>query len=1045
MYIADLHIHSRFSRATSRDLTVESLALSGWKKGIGLIGTGDFTHPEWRKELSESLEMGEDGLYRLKSLQPGMEEAGRLSEGTAAWMAGDAPRFVVTGEISSIYKQDGKVRKVHNLILLPDLSAAERLSAKLELIGNLHSDGRPILGLSSRDLLEITMEVCPEAIFVPAHIWTPHFSMFGAFSGFDRVEDCFGDMTPYIHAVETGLSSDPPMNWRLSALDRFQLISNSDAHSAAKLGREANLMEGEPSYEGLYRGIQTGEGLYGTLEFFPEEGKYHYDGHRKCHLCLSPRETERYEGRCPVCGKKLTVGVSHRVEELADRPEGYVRENAKPFESLVPLREVIAASEGMSPQSVKAERRYEELLQRLGTEFYILREAPLADIRPAAGERIAEGIRRLRAGEVDRRPGYDGEYGRISLFSQEELDNAEGQMSFFAALGISENQEPRTAGEETAGRSEKFRENPGAEGPEIRENRENLAPDMPAPQLNEAQRLAAESPARAQAVIAGPGTGKTKTLIAHIIYLIRERGVNPAEITAVTFTRKAAAEIEERLSAEPSLKGKRRNIHTGTFHALCLELLRKQGRPLVLARDEAEKNALLAEQEGAQDQPLVLDFDGLIAETLKLLRTEKKEEFRGKQFRYLLVDEFQDVSPEQLELICRWNRGGKELFVIGDPDQSIYGFRGADAHCFEKLAKAFPELCLRQLNVSYRSAPEILEAAGSLIAHNGGSHETLVSGVAGKGQDREKSPVRFVKAASGFSEAVFIAKEINRMAGGVDMLDTENGFYDRSFSGGTRSFSEIAVLYRTNRQGELLEKCLKQEGIPYILHGREDFLSADSVQGTLCFFQAISPGERPEGEIRLLRRRAAALLWKLSGNDMIETVLQAAEERFRPMLKRTRPAKLLEAFAAEMNLGEDRDIRKLCSMSLFYPTMQELTAAVLLGSEGDLMRSGEKRCLSDGVRLMTLHAAKGLEFPVVIICGFEKGKIPLERKSEAVDMEEERRLFYVGITRAKEQLILTGAGEDSPFLPELPEALLLRETAPSGSRQEPDGQLSLFS
>ena len=618
-------------------------------------------------------------------------------------------------------------------------------------------------------------------------------------------------------------------------------------------------------------------------------------------------------------------------------------------------------------------------------------------------------------------------------------------MSFFAALGISENQEPRTAGEETAGRSEKFRENPGAEGPEIRENRENLAPDMPAPQLNEAQRLAAESPARAQAVIAGPGTGKTKTLIAHIIYLIRERGVNPAEITAVTFTRKAAAEIEERLSAEPSLKGKRRNIHTGTFHALCLELLRKQGRPLVLARDEAEKNALLAEQEGAQDQPLVLDFDGLIAETLKLLRTEKKEEFRGKQFRYLLVDEFQDVSPEQLELICRWNRGGKELFVIGDPDQSIYGFRGADAHCFEKLAKAFPELCLRQLNVSYRSAPEILEAAGSLIAHNGGSHETLVSGVAGKGQDREKSPVRFVKAASGFSEAVFIAKEINRMAGGVDMLDTENGFYDRSFSGGTRSFSEIAVLYRTNRQGELLEKCLKQEGIPYILHGREDFLSADSVQGTLCFFQAISPGERPEGEIRLLRRRAAALLWKLSGNDMIETVLQAAEERFRPMLKRTRPAKLLEAFAAEMNLGEDRDIRKLCSMSLFYPTMQELTAAVLLGSEGDLMRSGEKRCLSDGVRLMTLHAAKGLEFPVVIICGFEKGKIPLERKTEAVDMEEERRLFYVGITRAKEQLILTGAGEDSPFLPELPEALLLRETAPSGSRQEPDGQLSLFS
>ena len=339
MYIADLHIHSRYSRATSRELTPEQLDLEAGKKGIHLLGTGDFTHPAWREELYEKLVRAEDGLYRLKDEY--RSENGRRSE-TAT------PRFVVSGEISSIYKQDGKVRKVHSLILLPDLEDAQRLSAKLEMIGNIHSDGRPILGLSCHDLLEVMLEICPGGMLIPAHIWTPHFSMFGACSGFDRVEDCFGELTPYIHAVETGLSSDPPMNWRLSALDRFQLISNSDAHSPAKLGREANLLNCEMSYAGLKNAIETGEGLEGTIEFFPEEGKYHFDGHRKCHICLSPAEAKRYGGICPVCKKKLTMGVSHRIDQLADRPEGFIPEGRKTFESLVPLLEVIAASTGRS-------------------------------------------------------------------------------------------------------------------------------------------------------------------------------------------------------------------------------------------------------------------------------------------------------------------------------------------------------------------------------------------------------------------------------------------------------------------------------------------------------------------------------------------------------------------------------------------------------------------------------------------------------------------------------------------------------------------------
>ena len=285
MYIADLHIHSRYSRATSRDCTPEYLDLWARRKGISIVGTGDFTHPAWRKELEEKLEPAEDGLYVLK-------EEYRIKDETVG--ASVTPRFVITGEISSIYKKHDRVRKVHSVILLPGLEAAECLSRKLETIGNIHSDGRPILGLDCHDLLEIMLELNSESIYIPAHIWTPHFSLFGAFSGFDTVEECYEDLTPYIHAMETGLSSDPPMNWRLSALDSYQLVSNSDAHSPAKLGREANLLDMELSYQGLQKAIQTGEGLAGTIEFFPEEGKYHYDGHRKCHLCLSPLEAEKY-------------------------------------------------------------------------------------------------------------------------------------------------------------------------------------------------------------------------------------------------------------------------------------------------------------------------------------------------------------------------------------------------------------------------------------------------------------------------------------------------------------------------------------------------------------------------------------------------------------------------------------------------------------------------------------------------------------------------------------------------------------------------------
>ena len=407
--IADLHIHSRFSMATSKEGTPENLDFWARKKGISLIGTGDFTHPVWRDELKERLVTEGNGLYRLRDAYVKEESRKFPGEGT---------RFVVSGEISSIYKKNGKTRKVHNVILLPSLEAADAMAQRLEKIGNIHSDGRPILGLDSHDLLEMMLDVCPEGILIPAHIWTPHFSVLGAKSGFDSVEECFEEMTPYVHALETGLSSDPAMNWRISKLDRYQLVSNSDAHSPSKLGREANLLDIDCSYEGLYRAIQTGEGLEGTVEFFPEEGKYHFDGHRKCGVSLSPVEAERLGGICPVCGKKLTMGVDHRVEQLADRAEGFVKKDGKKYESLVPLPEVISACMGYSTASKKVQGCFEQMIQTLGTEFDILRNVPSEDIKSCAGERIAEGIENVRTGNVKRIPGYDGEYGKIELFDE---------------------------------------------------------------------------------------------------------------------------------------------------------------------------------------------------------------------------------------------------------------------------------------------------------------------------------------------------------------------------------------------------------------------------------------------------------------------------------------------------------------------------------------------------------------------------------------------------------------------------------------------------
>jgi uncharacterized protein (TIGR00375 family) len=391
-------------------------------KGISVIGTGDFTHPEWTRELKEKLEPVGNGLFVLKKALHSSEVPASCREDVF---------FILSSEISCIYSKAGKVRKVHSIVLAPGFREAEKLSRALSKIGNLKSDGRPILGLDAKELLKIMVESSPEAMFVPAHAWTPHFSVFGAASGFDSLEECFEELTPHIHAIETGLSSDPAMNWRLSALDRLTLISNSDAHSPAKIGREANIFDTKVSYEAIMKAIRTRKGFLGTIEFFPEEGKYHYDGHRACGVSLTPRETETHNFLCPVCGKKVTVGVMHRVEKLADRNEGFKPAGVPGYYSVIPLPEIIAETLKLGVNSKAVDRQYLSLLETLGNEFRILMDRPIADIEKAGTLEIAEAVARVRKSEVHIEPGFDGEYGKIRIFERVERKEVKGQAPLF--------------------------------------------------------------------------------------------------------------------------------------------------------------------------------------------------------------------------------------------------------------------------------------------------------------------------------------------------------------------------------------------------------------------------------------------------------------------------------------------------------------------------------------------------------------------------------------------------------------------------------------
>ncbi len=1066
MFIADLHIHSYLSRATAKNLNVEHLNLWAQLKGIRILGTGDFTHPQWFSELKEKLQEAEPGLFLLRPEYSAVTES-RLPPSCRAPV-----RFMLSVEISCIYKKNGLTRKNHNVVYVPSFESAEKLNRALERIGNIRSDGRPILGLDARDLLETVLEVSPDAHLIPAHIWTPWFSLLGSKSGFDSLEECFEDLSHHIFAVETGLSSDPPMNWRLSALESLALVSNSDAHSPQNLGREANIFDTDLSYFSVFRALKSRDpgAFLGTIEFFPEEGKYHYDGHRKCNTRMSPRETQENSGLCPVCGRPVTVGVMHRVEELADLARGTQPQGSAAFKSLLTLPEILAETKGVGVQTKWVQTQYRRLLEQHGPEFSILMDLPIEEVETRGNTVLAEGLRRMREGRVHIRAGYDGEFGSITLFSPQERRALTGQGSLIPVKPDSHDSEirpPETPLFAQKIQTERANDSSLSPAPRDRATKGQNEADPLLRGLNPIQQQAVCHWGTPLLVVAGPGTGKTLTLTRRIAYLIRQRIARPEQVLAITFTNKAANEMRERLIG---LLGRDTEVTVQTFHSLGYEMLRDQ-EPVggdsrrTLITDEIEAEGLLKEaiagseslmrrkerfgllQEISKAKQNLLtpeafetsdpdfasayrcyqmaletgkkvDLDDLIVLPVRLLDDDADllDRYR-RRFRFVSVDEYQDINHAQYRLVQLLVPHGENLCVIGDPDQAIYGFRGADSGYFLRFKNDYPQAQIVCLEQNYRSSETILQASARLLRHNPSHLENpLWSGISGE------SFLSVAGYPTDRTEAEAIVHTIEQLVGGTSYFSLDSGRVDAPDGVKAGSFADFAVFYRLHFQGDLLEEAFGRSGIPFRRVRGETFTKHARVRQILrALWNNLKEGSDPwpggEGDGRYLGELVQRVIGSL-GFDPEEEAVKALSSQ------------------ADAWTGD----------------IAEFLARMALGSDLDTLDPRAEK-----VTLMTLHASKGLEFPVVFIAGCESNLLPHRPEGWSPSpVEEERRLFYVGLTRAKERIFLTHAHkrtvfgrirvqEPSPFLKEIEDhlrqvTLSLRRSAAKNDQK----QLNLF-
>ncbi|MFO7598760.1 MAG: UvrD-helicase domain-containing protein [Candidatus Desulfacyla sp.] len=1025
-FIADLHTHSRFSRATSKSLNPENLSLWARKKGIRVVGTGDFTHPGWFAELADKLiDAPCEGLYQLRP------DVRRAVDSEAPPSCPGPTQFLLTGEISCIYKKNGRTRKLHHLILMPDMDTVARFNRRLDRIGNISSDGRPILGLDSKALLEIALETSEKAFFIPAHVWTPWFSLFGSKSGFETIEECFEDLTRHIHALETGLSSDPLMNRCLSALDPYLLVSNSDAHSPGKLGREANLFDTHLDYPHMIQAMKTGAGFAGTIEFFPEEGKYHLDGHRKCGVRLHPEETLRLDGICPVCRRPLTVGVLNRIYGLSDRSTPRL---FKPFHSLIPLPEILSEILGCGPATQKATLFYEKLVSTLGPELEILMDIPLNRLEASGGPVLAEAVRRMRCRHVIRDEGYDGRFGTIHLFQESEKAGAAGQTALFAGPARNSPAAPASAPALPRKRPRQQRKGKGHPSP---------SPATPgvAP-LNTEQQAAVMHPKGHLLIVAGPGTGKTLTLTYRITHLIQDGRARPEQVLCLTFTRKAAGEMRDRISR--LLSGPEGGlVRVATFHRFCLDLLREHGASTglpsdfalcseidrehiargILDREGPGKPSLnhflkslsrfratelpdpLAPPDERDCLPLcreyqrtlreagMLDLEELEIEALRLLRGHPEtSRVDGKAFRYICVDEYQDTNPVQAAILKELVQGGNgEICAIGDPDQAIYGFRGADVGNFHRFTQDFPGAQEIVLTRNYRSTPSILKGSAALIQRT----QRLIPRSTGG------DPIALAHCRTESEEAEMIVEQVERLMGGTSHFSMDSGrVASHEGEEGVLGFGDISVLYRLNAQGDALAEALDRSGIPFIRSGEAPLTARYPVNilwrylQTLCYPDAPYYAHawdrlKPKG-VRVFGKEGPE---PPAGNGRVADVLNHALALLGPAV---------DSEEADRALSRLKDLAIRCEGDL--KAFLDLLS-IERGMDHGLLAG-------DRIALMSLHAAKGLEWEVVFITGCEDRLLPCLLFGDR-DLAEETRLFYVGMTRARSRLILSYANRRS--------------------------------
>ncbi|MBW1649913.1 MAG: UvrD-helicase domain-containing protein [Deltaproteobacteria bacterium] len=1068
-FIADFHIHSKYSMATAKNLDLENLYISASQKGIDIVGTGDFTHPAWFAEIEKKLIYDENGLLTLR------EDIKKECDTYIPQTCKRDVKFVLTSEISSIYKKNGKTRKNHNLIFAADLTQAKEINRRLDKIGNIKSDGRPILGLDAKNLLEIILEVGKENFLVPAHIWTPWFSLFGSKSGFDSIQECFEDLTEHIFALETGLSSDPAMNRLVSDLDKYTLISNSDAHSPAKLGREANLFDTEKTYKKIKEAMKSGDKkkFLGTLEFFPEEGKYHFDGHRKCGVSLHPNDTKLHNNLCPVCGEPLTLGVLHRVNDLADIAKAEKRDISKfpSYYSIIPLINIISSILQMGAGSKKALLTYNKAIETLGNEFLILNTLTKEDIEKANIPLLADAIEKVRNNKVILIPGYDGEYGRIKIFDEEERKRLLRQKSLFIIEAKKK--------EKAITPSFKKEKKPNVNPPK-RQKTETL---------NSLQQKAVEQDNINLLITAGPGTGKTRTITEKIIRLITENKASYQQILAITFTDKAANEMKTRISA--SIKEKKMPQVT-TFHSFCFKFLKNIDKnknykiindyerkkiitDAIKKASVKEKNIpsaenifnlisrakqnLLKPHHNLSEQAIEIsaeslskiynqyqklltfyksyDFDDLILNTAAILTDDDqiKKEYQ-KKFKYIFIDEYQDINKGEYQIIKSLVSDNREnsIIAIGDPNQSIYGFRGADASYFKHFTKNFPNAKRITLTKNYRFPNYILKASNQII-----ENPNLVFN---NNETEKEKKIKIISANSEKAEIEAIAKKIENRIGGYGYFSIDTGRATISAKS-LMSFADFAVLYRTKSFAKNIAEIFEKRGIPYQIAQKEEILSKKGIKEILSFLKIIHQTaiyadiENIEKIIKPnIKKNSIEKFkeWSYKNNLPPNEAMEAAKIHPIANITNTDQLKLCQFFdkikkykTAAKKLSLSEQIEYIKNINHIKTTIEEkknrnqiykkiLATAdqsdnninIFFRKIASLKDTDLYNELAEKVTLITIHAAKGLEFTTVFIAGCEDGYIPFKnfRRSDN-NNNEEKRLLYVAMTRAKEALYIT--------------------------------------